>query len=335
MRPEADPDLRSPIKPIARVLAVADPDGAEDMLGAAVEFAARHGARLDVISCIEPPPDLAGLARAADLTPEAIRDRLRERRRNELTETLQRFIPDAETRLHLPVGKAFVSIIRTVLDEAIDMVIKTAEPLSGFPGVLFASTDQHLLRKCPCPVWLRLPETRQSPRTILAAVDVNTSESVEPDTQDDVNRRVLETALQIAAGEDATIHVLHAWDAPAEGMIWAFSAGSDPQSAADRYISEVKMERRRALDALITSVRERAGPTSARFADRMVRGAPRTAVADEAKALAADALVIGTVARTGLRGIIIGNTAEDILNTVGCSVIAVKPRNFTCPVAVD
>jgi nucleotide-binding universal stress UspA family protein len=42
-------------------------------------------------------------------------------------------------------------------------------------------------------------------------------------------------------------------------------------------------------------------------------------------------LVMGTVARTGIRGVVIGNTAEQILETVPCSVIAVKPPGFVSP----
>jgi len=40
---------------------------------------------------------------------------------------------------------------------------------------------------------------------------------------------------------------------------------------------------------------------------------------------------MGTVARTGLPGLLIGNTAEKILNRVTASVLAVKPEGFVSP----
>lgn len=43
-------------------------------------------------------------------------------------------------------------------------------------------------------------------------------------------------------------------------------------------------------------------------------------------------VVMGTVARTGLPGFIIGDTAEKALTTVDCSVLAVKPDSFVSPV---
>jgi nucleotide-binding universal stress UspA family protein len=37
---------------------------------------------------------------------------------------------------------------------------------------------------------------------------------------------------------------------------------------------------------------------------------------------------MGTVARSGTSGILIGNTAERILNSIECSVLALKPDSF-------
>ncbi len=48
----------------------------------------------------------------------------------------------------------------------------------------------------------------------------------------------------------------------------------------------------------------------------------------------ADLLVMGTVCRTGVPGFFIGNTAEDVLQQVDCSVLAVKPKGFVTPVKV-
>jgi len=47
----------------------------------------------------------------------------------------------------------------------------------------------------------------------------------------------------------------------------------------------------------------------------------------------ADLVVMGTVSRTGIPGLLIGNTAEVILNNLECSVLAVKPADFATPVS--
>ena len=48
-----------------------------------------------------------------------------------------------------------------------------------------------------------------------------------------------------------------------------------------------------------------------------------------------DLVVMGTVGRTGLKGLIMGNTAETILRSVRCSVLAVKPEGFVTPVRIQ
>lgn len=45
-----------------------------------------------------------------------------------------------------------------------------------------------------------------------------------------------------------------------------------------------------------------------------------------------DMLVMGTVARTGIAGFFIGNTAENILQKINCSLWALKPHGFVSPV---
>ena len=45
-------------------------------------------------------------------------------------------------------------------------------------------------------------------------------------------------------------------------------------------------------------------------------------------------LVMGTLARTGISGLVMGNTAEQVLDDVGCSVIAVKPPGVKSPVNI-
>ena len=46
----------------------------------------------------------------------------------------------------------------------------------------------------------------------------------------------------------------------------------------------------------------------------------------------ADLIVIGTVGRSGLKGLLLGNTAEKVLDTCGCSILTVKPDGFVSPI---
>ena len=62
---------------------------------------------------------------------------------------------------------------------------------------------------------------------------------------------------------------------------------------------------------------------------------PQIVIPRLASKLQADLIVMGTVARTGIPGLFIGNTAETILGRVECSVLAVKPPGFVTPVKLE
>lgn len=44
---------------------------------------------------------------------------------------------------------------------------------------------------------------------------------------------------------------------------------------------------------------------------------------------------MGTVARSGIPGLVYGNTAEKVLQGINCSIVAVKPDEFVSPVVVE
>lgn len=67
----------------------------------------------------------------------------------------------------------------------------------------------------------------------------------------------------------------------------------------------------------------------------LLKGEPSTAIAELAEKLRVELIVMGTVARTGIKGFFIGNTAEKILRKVDCSVLALKPDGFITPINLD
>jgi universal stress protein E len=44
--------------------------------------------------------------------------------------------------------------------------------------------------------------------------------------------------------------------------------------------------------------------------------------------LRADAVILGAISRSGLKGLFLGNTAEDVLDRLPCDLIIVKPEGF-------
>jgi nucleotide-binding universal stress UspA family protein len=64
----------------------------------------------------------------------------------------------------------------------------------------------------------------------------------------------------------------------------------------------------------------------------LINGQPEVVLTEMIERKKPDIVVMGTVARTGLPGLLIGNTAEHVLGRINCSVLTVKPQGFKSPV---
>ena len=324
------------LKPFKRLLFVCTADENDaDSLALAARQAAEWDADLSVLAVMEPPPGIDSVARVTGTPARELEERLVEQFTERVAVLVERSAPGLEPAIDIRVGKPFIEIIRHVVAGGFDLVLKEAESLPGLGPFLFASTDQHLLRKCPCPVWLRLHDGPAAVKTVVAAVDVDGTAAEQPETLSGVNRRILEAAARIVAAERGVVHVVNAWEAPAEGLVYTWAEAPDPSEAAKAYVNDVQSAHWRALDALVAQAQSWIGPEAAErveFRPRLERGAARAVIPEHVRRLQPDVLVMGTIARTGVPGFIIGNTAEDVLNSVDCSVLTVKPPGYVSPV---
>ncbi len=227
-------------------------------------------------------------------------------------------------------GPVFIEVIRAVLRNAHDLVIKAAQN-PDFLKRLFGSDDMHLLRKCPCPVWLMKPPEKSNYNCILAAVDFDPLKSVA--VEQALNQEILELSSSLALSDFASLHLVHAWEAFAEGIMrgWSDKAVEDIAASIEKertlHQNGLYMQGERLRAGIGTDVYNYLSP---RF--HLPKGPAQKMIAAMAVELRADLVVMGTVARTGISGFIIGNTAEAILDQLECSVLAIKPPGFNTPV---
>ncbi|MCB0992356.1 MAG: universal stress protein, partial [Acidimicrobiales bacterium] len=102
-----------------------------------------------------------------------------------------------------------------------------------------------------------------------------------------------------------------------------------PEDDVEKMLAQELEGRTQALDELVAS------PSIARWPWRkhLRKGRPAVAVVDAVADQKINLLVLGTVARGGIPGLVMGNTAETILDKVTCSVLALKPDGFVSPIA--
>ncbi|MGE3775104.1 MAG: universal stress protein [Gammaproteobacteria bacterium] len=255
-----------------------------------------------------------------------------ERVRSALAAMTAEYGSDLAIEHEVLVGTAFLEVIRAVLARRFDLLIKTAERPS-FIARLFGSDDMHLLRKCPCPVWLTHPEEKANYESILAAVDI--AEEAAGADVGALNRQILHLASALALSDPADLHVLHVWDAVLEQTVRSWSANPDREAAS--YVQGERQLHERGMKALEAYLRAELGKEAYEYLApdfHLQRAAPATQIPKAALQFGADLVVMGTVARTGIAGLFIGNTAEAVLEQLHCSVLAVKPAGFISPVTL-
>lgn len=220
-------------------------------------------------------------------------------------------------------GTPFIEVIKEAISGKHDLIVKAAEARDGGGKWLFGSTDWHLMRKCPCPVWIvKVAKPRKLSR-ILAAVDPDPDN----ETGEALNAAILRIATRIAKQEKSELHVVHAWTVPGEDLMRSGRVGL-PREEVDQFVESTKEDHRVWLKSLLHKQELDMAETTVHFS----RGDPGVVIPRIAEECSADLVVMGTVARTGVPGFFIGNTAEKTLGRIECSVVTVKPEGFESPI---
>ncbi len=290
----------------------------------AVALAMKNGARLTIMDVVAPISQ-SFFATEAYLPQNLETDAVAERR-NELMKIASEYVATGiEAAVVVRVGNPAIEIVSEVIESGHDLVIKTANTQTGLKHLL-GSVTRALMRTCPCPVWAIKPSTGATYKTILAAID--------PLADDphhiDLNDTIYELAVSLARNENAAVHLVSVWNVPMERTLRSRLGAQE----CDRLIREAESQVRQSLDKWLAKHSPAPGQDAPAVRVHLLRGTASDKIAEVAAQSSADLIVMGTVCRTGLAGLFVGNTAEHLIGSVTCGVLAIKPKGFVSPVSV-
>ena len=315
------------MKRFRNILVICDDETGLDGAFARMRWLAKaNDASITLMDCVEAEP--GALARLFSALPGAQGYELEDQvfpfhrgRLDRLADALR--AEGLRVRTMVSQGVLFLQAIRQVMRDDHDLVVKVAQRGAGRP--LFSGTDMHLMRKCPCAVWILKTEGEPRARRILAAID--------PDPQDAVRHQLCQTVLELATSlarhDDAELDVINVWRVQEESTL-RHSLIKMPETDVTAILQQ---EERRSAWRL-NSVMEAFPDDHGRRRVLHVKGVAGEVIPDHARTEAIDTIVMGTLGRTGVAGFFIGNTAETILSRADCAVLAVKPPGFVSPVEV-
>lgn len=231
---------------------------------------------------------------------------------------------DAGVHIEIKViwhNRPYEAIIQEVLNGRYDLVLKMAHQHDRLQAVVFTPTDWHLLRKCPCPVWM--VKDQPWPEGGRAVVAVNLA-SEEPH-HDPLNTKLVKETLELADLVNHTeVHLVGAY--PITPINIAIELPDfDPSVYNDairgQHLLAMKALRQKfSIDEKFTHVD---------------KGLPEEVIPNLAEHLDAGVVVLGTIGRTGISAAFLGNTAEQVIDHLRCDLLAIKPDGFTSPIELD
>ena len=218
-------------------------------------------------------------------------------------------------------NRPFEAIIQEVLSGQHDLVLKMAHQHDRLESVIFTPTDWHLLRKCPCPVWM--VKDQPWPEQGKAVVAVNLA-SEEPH-HDELNQKLIRETTELAAMVNHTeVHLVGAYPVTPINIaieLPDFDPSVDNDAIRGQHLVAMKALRQKfAIDEKFTHV---------------AKGLPEEVIPELAEHLNAGVVVLGTIGRTGLSAAFLGNTAEQVIDHLRCDLLVIKPDNFASSIELD
>jgi universal stress protein E len=204
------------------------------------------------------------------------------------------------------------AVIRAARRFDADLIIAERHATAHHLAWMLRFTDFELLRLAQMPVLLVKTRGSYDHPAILAAVDPTHAYS-KPLKLD---REILEAAAQITQALRGSLHAVYAYDPLPVPAVEAGLALSD----------EVSVETEsRAKKALARVLNGTPVPESRRH---VVPQHPIDAIQGTVAQLGCGIVVMGAISRTGLKRMVLGNTAERVFDELPCDLLVVKPKRF-------
>lgn len=211
-------------------------------------------------------------------------------------------------------------VARKVLRFVPDLVLHAPQSHLNPLQRLLSAPDWRLLRQCPAPLLLsKKPHWNDRP-VIAAAID--------PFHLDDeaaaLDQRLLSQAAALAAQLQGELHVLHVFHTLPHSAIFDEHLVVDYEALQRK----VKREHHERIDQLVR-------PYGLGVQDpcvHLLEGELHQLVPRWAEETQVDVLVMGSLARGFIDRLLLGSSAERLLEHVGCDLLVLKPDSFRCPV---
>ena len=242
--------------------------------------------------------------------------RLKETQERESMELLSSFAETARQadgvacEAHLVLGDPFQAIVDAAERLDADLVILGPHRREALSDVFSGTTVERAIRLSRRPVIMVNALPAKPYDCVLIATDFS-----------DCSEVAVETARKLGFLGVGKSAVLHAFDAPAHGLMRRASVSTED-------IKNYLAEEQEFIDAKMTAFLEKLEFTPTHRVTKFIDSTTAEAILDGATELKANLVVIGTHGRTGLQKWFLGNVAEEVLGDAKMDVLVVPVTSF-------
>jgi nucleotide-binding universal stress UspA family protein len=207
------------------------------------------------------------------------------------------------------------AISNAVRAHGADLVVMGTHGRGGLSHAFLGSVAERALRSLDVPI-LAVKEDAETAAKPIAKIVLAVDFSPHSD-------RAVETVAGLAARLSAFVDVIHALDLPVDFAPYLSAAGVELEREIEADVSE-----------RLEAIRERLEQRQIRVNTHFRRGHPDAVIADVARQIGCQLIVMGTRGRSGLAHVLLGSVAERTLRTAPCSVLCVKAAEARASAAV-
>lgn len=207
---------------------------------------------------------------------------------------------------HFKDGSPARRILETASEVRADCLVMSTHGRSGLSRLVFGSVTENVLRHSPCPVLCVKPgETPGGPGPLLFTTDLS-KESLS----------ALNYAISLAKQQQRELHMLLVVD----DRMYIPSDGGMPVNAVEWMVDE-----RRKMEAKLKELAARVRSDSALTVTVHVRhGDPAEQIVNVSDYIEAACVVMASHGRTGLRRLVLGSVAEQVIRNSARPVLTIR-----------
>ncbi len=312
------------MNPVYNILVVIDPSSEQQWaLTKGAQLARGLNSRLELYACDTRAKRQTRLVNSSSLAATPKRSQELRTRLEELAAPLRQQGLEVATEADFgePLHEKLADKIHRSTAE---LIVKDTHHHSLLRRSFLSNTDWQLIRACSVPLLLVKPKPWSAVPRVVAALD--------PGHQNDkpaaLDERILEFAHTCTQHIGGELEVLHAF---VPMTIIAAALSGEPPTDLAMSANDIEREKDAKVEEL-SQIAAKFGVTRDHI--HVEVGGPSAVLPHAASQLQADILAMGAISRSAIERSFIGSTAEDVLESLPCDALIIKPPDFSAALPI-